>query len=207
MTAAQARALEVLSGRYCLSPGQTADPAAAFGRMAPLAVEVGFGMGQALVAMARARPDWNCLGIDVYRPGIGALLNACADAELDNVRVAEGDARDLVRDLPEASVDLVCVFFPDPWPKKRHHKRRLVTAEFAALLGSRLSPGGVLQLATDWQPYAEAMLEILKAAPELSNRHPGPGFAPRCSARPVTRFEARGRALGLRVWDLEFERR
>lgn len=206
MTVAQARALDLLAARYCVVPDELGDPAALFGRSAPLAVEVGFGMGQALATMARERPSWNWLGIDVYRPGIGALLNACEEAGLDNVKVAEGDARELVRRLPDGSVELVCVYFPDPWPKKRHQKRRLVDAEFVASLASRLRSGGTVRLATDWRPYAEAMLETLSEAEELFNRHPEDGFAPRNAERPMTRFESRGRALGHEVWDLEFER-
>jgi tRNA (guanine-N7-)-methyltransferase len=205
-TASQARALASLAPAYCLAPEQLAEPDLAFGRPAPLLVEIGFGMGHALLALAESNPTWNCLGIDVYRPGIGALLNGCHQRSLDNVRVAEGDARALLGRLPERSVHRLCVYFPDPWPKRRHHKRRLLNDAFAALLASRLESGGLIQTATDWQPYAAQMLEVLEAVAELRNVHGVRCFAPRNENRPVTRFEARGQRLGHAVYDLEFER-
>ncbi len=205
-TASQARALASLTPAYCLAPEQLADLDEAFGRPAPLVVEIGFGMGHALLALAASNPTWNCLGIDVYRPGIGALLNACKEQNLDNVRVAEGDARELLKRLPRRSVHRFCVYFPDPWPKTRHHKRRLLNDAFAALLASRLESGGLIQAATDWQPYAAQMLEVLEDVAELRNVHGVGRFAPRNENRPVTRFEARGQKLGHAVYDLEFER-
>lgn len=205
-TAAQARALESLAPTYCLAPEQLADPTRAFGRRAPLVVEIGFGNGRALLALAASNPTWNCLGIDVYRPGIGALLNGCEEQDLSNVRVAEGDARELLPHLPERSVARFCVYFPDPWPKKRHHKRRLLNAAFVAMLASRLESGGLIHAATDWQPYAEQMLEVLEGVGDLRNVHGAQHYAPRNENRPVTRFEARGQKLGHVVWDLEFER-
>ena len=205
-TPAQARALASLAPAYCLAEEQLAHPAQAFGRCAPLLVEIVFGSGDALLTLAASRPSWNCLGIDLYRPGIGALLNACEQRDLGNIRVAEGDARELLPRLPQRSVQRFCVYFPDPWPKKRHHKRRLLNAAFVALLGSRLETGGVVQAATDWQPYAEQMLQVLENATELRNVHGVHQYAARDENRPVTRFEARGAQLGHEVWDLEFER-
>ena len=205
-TAAQARALAALAPTYCLAEEQLADPTLAFGRCAPLLVEIGFGNGHALLALAGSEPSWNCLGIDVYRPGIGALLNACEQRELGNIRVAEGDARELLPRLPEGSVRQFCIYFPDPWPKRRHHKRRLLNSAFVASLASRLETGGLVQVATDWQPYAEQMLEMLEQTTDLRNVHGVQGYAPRNENRPVTRFEARGQKLGHAVWDLEFER-
>jgi tRNA (guanine-N7-)-methyltransferase len=205
-TPAQARALASLAPAYCLAEEQLADLAQAFGRRAPLLVEIGFGNGDALLTLAASHPSWNCLGIDLYRPGIGALLNACEQRDLGNIRVAEGDARELLPRLPQRSVQRFCVYFPDPWPKQRHHKRRLLNAAFVALLGSRLESGGVVQAATDWQPYAEQMLEVLENEAELRNVHGVRRYAARDENRPVTRFEARGAQLGHEVWDLEFER-
>jgi tRNA (guanine-N7-)-methyltransferase len=186
---------------------QPFDLGEAFGREAPLGVEIGFGMGHALAAWAAAAPDWNLLGIEVYEPGIGALLLALKQASLDNVRVAEADAAAFLAEaMAPASIDELRVFFPDPWPKKRHHKRRLIQDEFVALAASRLKAGGRLLLATDWQPYAEWMLEVLERS-TLENLAPsGSGFAPRAPERIVTRFEARGERLGHDVWDLSFRR-
>lgn len=205
-TASQARALASLAPAYCLAPEQLADPNQAFGRPAPLVVEIGFGMGHALLALAASNPAWNCLGIDVYRPGIGALLNGCKERNLDNVHVAEGDARELLTRLPQGSVHRFCVYFPDPWPKRRHHKRRLLNDAFAALLASRLESGGLIQAATDWQSYAAQMLKVLEDVAELRNVHGAHHYAPRNENRPVTRFEARGQKMGHAVYDLEFER-
>jgi tRNA (guanine-N7-)-methyltransferase len=207
MTRAQGRALETLYDSYCLpASGPRLDPADLFGRPAPVAVEVGFGMGHALVDLATARPDWNCIGIEVYRPGIGSLLNACRARALTNVRVLEGDARAAFRErFAPQSLHRVHVFFPDPWPKARHHKRRLIEPEFARLLASRLEPGGRLLLATDWEDYAHVMLEVLNAEPGLCNLAPDAGFSPQPAERPSTRFAERGLRLGHTVYDLVFE--
>jgi tRNA (guanine-N7-)-methyltransferase len=214
MTRGQARALASHRATFVspLSPTPV-DWSAEFGRDAPLGLEIGFGMGGALLEWAAACPHWNLLGIDVYQPGIGALLLGVESAELTNLRVIEGDARLAVAHaIAPESLDEVRIFFPDPWPKKRHHKRRLIQADFARLLVSRLRrggqsrEGGQLRLATDWQPYASAMREVLDAVASLQNAA-GDGFAPRPVERPLTRFEIRGRRLGHQVWDLAYRRR
>ncbi len=209
MTVAQARALRELLERYriplCSEP---VDWAAHFGRRAPLVLEIGFGMGHALLETAQRHPEWNCVGVEVYRPGIGALLNAVEAARLTNVRVIEGDARSVLANMvTEGTLDWVMVFFPDPWPKSKHHKRRLINAEFAALVGHRLSATGGLLAATDWEHYAEAMRDVLDAEPRLENLAGAGQFAARNEERPTTRFEARGVRLGHQVWDLAYRRR
>ena len=205
MTAAQARALDTLSHEYLLAlPDGPVGPstwAALFNRVAPLAIEIGFGNGAALAELALAHPDWNCVGVDVYRPGFGALMLACQRDGIDNVRIVETEAVSLLKRLEPASVHLVNVFFPDPWPKARHHKRRLVNAEFATAVAGCLEPGGTLYLATDWAPYAEQMLEILGAVPTLAG-----GTTERTASRPVTPFEAKGEAAGRAVVDLSYRR-
>ena len=180
MTRGQQRALREPGDALVQSPpGTLVDWAASFGRSAPLGLEIGFGMGHALLDWARAAPDWNLLGLEVYQPGIGALLLGIEQHDLTNVRVLEADANEaLEQRLAPASLDEVRIYFPDPWPKKRHHKRRLVQPAFVALLAARLRPGGRLLLATDWEPYAHWMLEVLEAAPALENLAPG-GFAER----------------------------
>lgn len=173
----------------------------AFGRSAPVAVEIGFGNGEALAQLAKARPDWNCVGVDVYRPGFGALLLACEREEIDNVRIVAGEALDFLRRLPSACLRRIDVFFPDPWPKHRHRKRRLVNAEFAVAAARCLEPGGRLSLATDWREYAEWMLAALNAQPALAG-----GVAPRRASRPVTPFERKALAAGRDVVDLAYRR-
>jgi tRNA (guanine-N7-)-methyltransferase len=208
MTRAQARALVELAPRYQLPLSETVcNWTAAFGRGAPLAMEIGFGMGHSLCDAAARNQGWNWIGVEVYRPGIGALLNALEAAGLDNVRIVEGDARRVLAQMvAPASLERVVVLFPDPWPKSKHHKRRLVNADFAALAASRLEPGGELRLATDWGEYAEQMLSVLDAQPGLANAA-GPGrFAAPSEERSPTRFEARGIRLGHRVWDLVYRR-
>ena len=180
--------------------------AALFGREAPVVLEIGSGMGEATVAMAAADPDRNYLAVEVHTPGIANLLAAVERLGLTNVRVARGDALDLVRQLPPGDrLDAVHAFFPDPWPKPRHHKRRLIQPAHVALLRSRLVPGGTLHCATDWAEYAEAMRATLTADPELVNAFPG--YAPRPAHRPVTRFERRAIRDGRPVFDLIFHRR
>jgi tRNA (guanine-N7-)-methyltransferase len=209
MTVAQARALRELLDRYRIAmSGEPVEWAAPFGRVAPLAVEIGFGMGHALLETAQRHPDWNCIGIEVYRPGIGALLNAVAAAELTNVRVIEGDARAVLANMvAEGTLYRAMVFFPDPWPKSKHHKRRLINAEFAALVARRLCVGGELQIATDWEHYAHAMRLVLDAEPSLESLAEPGQFPRRNSERPTTRFEARGLRLGHQVWDLAYRKR
>ena len=209
MTVAQARALRELLERYRIAlSSEPIDWAAHFGRTAPLVLEIGFGMGHALFETAQRHPEWNCLGVEVYRPGIGALLNAVEAARLTNVRVIEGDARAVLANMmPEGTLHRLIVFFPDPWPKSKHHKRRLINAEFATLAAQRLAAGGELLIATDWEHYADAMQVVLDAEPGLENVAGLGQFAARNEERPTTRFEARGVRLGHQVWDLAYRKR
>ena len=172
-----------------------------FGAPIPVVLEIGFGMGDSLAAMAAADPARGYLGIEVHTPGIGHLLTLIEDQELANVRVARGDAMELVHRLAPASLDAVHVFFPDPWPKARHHKRRLISPGNVALLRERLRPGGVLHCATDWPEYAESMAETLNADPALD-----PAGTDR-AARPETKFERRGKEAGRPITDLRYRRR
>jgi tRNA (guanine-N7-)-methyltransferase len=203
----QIRALAELAPRYVLPfEARPIDRLAAFGRHAPLVVEVGFGMGQATAAIAAAQPDVDFLGIEVHEAGVGALLQRIEAQGLRNLRLVRHDAVDVLQLMIEpASLAGIHVFFPDPWPKKRHWKRRLVQPPFAALAASRLAPGALLHCATDWEPYAEQMLEVLEAESRLENT--AVGFASRPALRPLTKFEQRGLALGHGVRDLVFRRR
>ena len=176
-----------------------------FGRDAPVVVEVGFGMGETTARIAQENPGVDYLGIEVHAPGVGSLLRQVEALGLANVRVVSHDAVEVLRDMvPPASLAGVHVFFPDPWPKKRHHKRRLVQPAFAALAASRLKPGGSIHVATDWEEYAQQVLEVLAATPGLVNT--AQGFAPRPATRPETKFERRGLKLGHGVWDVVFRR-
>lgn len=207
MTRAQARALGELTARYCLDPDRPLDVAETFGRVAPLGLEIGFGMGQALLDWAGQRPGWNLLGVEVYQPGIGSALLGLESRGLDNVRLLETPAEHLLESrLGAATLDEVRVFFPDPWPKKRHHKRRLIQPGFAALVAGRLRPGGLLWVATDWEDYAHWMADVLDAEPGLEAEAPESPREPG-DDRPVTRFEARGLRLGHQVWDLRYLRK
>ena len=203
----QARALAELAPRYVL-PYRTSvlDATAAFGRDAPLVLEIGFGMGQATAAIASARPDTDFVGIEVHEAGVGALLQCIESAALANLRIVRHDAVEVLQHMvAPGSLAGVHLFFPDPWPKKRHWKRRLVQPPFAALVASRLAPGGVFHAATDWQPYAEQMLHVLSAESLLENT--ANAYAERPAYRPLTKFEQRGLSLGHGVWDLVFRRR
>ena len=208
LTRAQARALRELLPRYGIGhPGPGLEPEAIFGRRAPLTLEIGFGNGEALLSAARAHPERDYLGVEVHRPGVGRLLNGLAEAALENVRVICADAAEVVRDrLPDDCLDACWIFFPDPWPKKRHHKRRLIQPGFAHALASRLKAGGILHLATDWTDYAEHMLEVLDAEPLLVNTAGRGRCSERPEWRPETRFEARGARRGHPVHDLVYER-
>lgn len=208
MTDGQREALEDLSPRYCLDhlPG-VINFTEAFGRAAPLSIEIGFGNGEALLTRCAARPEMNHLGIEVHRPGVGRVMMNAQVRALENMRVISHDAVDIIRhQIGPDSVDEFVIEFPDPWHKKRHHKRRLIQAGFVQLLCLRLKRGGVLRLATDWENYAEQMLQVLSAEDQLSNLAQAGGFVPRPESRPVTRFEARGTRLGHRVFDLAFRR-
>ena len=209
LTRGQARALESIGPDVLVSvpDGELLNPDALFGRSAPIGLEIGFGTGQALLDWAETAPDWNLLGIEVYEPGIGSLLKGIAERQLGNIRVLSEDAVALLEQVIPANVlQEVRIFFLDPWPKKRHHKRRLISPAFAALLVERMCPGGRLRLATDWQDYAEQMLIVLNAEPGLINEA-GDGFAERFDGRNITRFEARGQRLGHSVWDLSYLKR
>jgi tRNA (guanine-N7-)-methyltransferase len=208
MTPAQKRALEELWPRYGIEPEATpVDLLALFGRDAPCALEIGFGNGDNLAALATAHPERDFIGVEVHPPGVGHLLRKAAVANLANLRVVQQDAVEVLRErVAPGSLDAILVLFPDPWHKKRHHKRRLVNAQFAELAASRLREGGTLQLATDWTPYAEWMLEVLDATPTLRNRAADGRYVPRNPDRVRTRFEARGERLGHAVHDLCYER-
>ncbi len=179
---------------------------AAFGRAAPVILEIGFGMGESTATIAAGRPGENFLGVEVYPAGVGSLLLRVQAAGLENVRVIQHDAVEVVRDMiaPDRLAG-VHVFFPDPWPKARHHKRRLIQPAFVSLLASRIAPGGYLHCATDWEHYAQQMLQTLSAEPLLINT--AAAFAPRPDYRPLTKFEQRGIRLGHEVYDLVFRRR
>ncbi len=210
VTAGQRRAYEELvpaiSLAYQCGP---IDPLAIFGRSAPLVLEIGFGMGETTAAIAAAHPERDFLAVEVFIAGIGALARRAHEAGLTNVRIIEHDAVEVVREMiAPQSLHAVHVFFPDPWPKARHHKRRLIAQPFAGMLAQGLRPGGTLHCATDWRDYAEQMLSVLTQEPRLRNLHdqyaPGPQ-SPWCE-RPVTKFHQRGNRLGHGVWDLVFER-
>jgi tRNA (guanine-N7-)-methyltransferase len=178
-----------------------------FGRAGPRVLEIGFGMGQSLVEMARANANTNFIGIEVHKPGVGRLLHSLAEYGVENIRVYCHDAVEILRDcIPDASLDTVQIFFPDPWHKKRHNKRRLIQAAFVAQLVVKLKPGGALHLATDWEDYALQMMSVLSAADGLANTCGDGQFAQRPEHRPLTKFELRGERLGHGVWDLVFIR-
>jgi tRNA (guanine-N7-)-methyltransferase len=203
----QARALAELGPRYLL-PYQSGlvDLDAIYGRSAPKILEIGFGMGEGLAEIAAAHPENDYLGVEVHTPGVGALLKQVGERGLDNVRVIQHDAVEvLTHMLAPGSLAGVHIFFPDPWHKKRHNKRRLIQPPFVRLLAGRIAPGGYLHLATDWEDYALQMLEVLSAEPELANITDG--FSARPDTRPLTKFEQRGIRLGHGVWDLVFHKR
>lgn len=202
----QQRALDTLGPRFVLPMrAQPLDLPATFGRLAPVVLEIGFGMGDATAQIAAALPGTNFLGIEVHAPGVGALLKRIGELDLSNLRLIQHDAVEVLQQMiAPAALAGVHLYFPDPWHKKRHHKRRLIQPGFVALLASRLAPGGYLHCATDWQPYAEQMLEVLSADSLLVNTCAG--YAPRPPWRPLTKFETRGLKLGHGVWDLVFRR-
>jgi tRNA (guanine-N7-)-methyltransferase len=207
MGSGQQRALVELAPRFVVPyDARPLDAPALFGRHAPLVLEIGFGMGVATAQIAQVHPDIDYLGIEVHEPGVGALLLLIRQTGLTNVRIVQYDAVEVVQHMiAPGSLAGAHVYFPDPWPKKRHHKRRLIQPPFVSLLATRIAAGGYLHCATDWQPYAEQMLKVLSAEPLLANT--AAGFAPRPAWRPSTKFEQRGLALGHGVWDLLFQRR
>lgn len=208
ITEAQRRALENLWPIYGLEAGQALVPQSVFDREAPIIIEIGFGNGVSLARMAIESPDKDFVGIEVHRPGIGHLLLRLDEEEIPNVRVYCGDAVEILsEDIPDHSLDGINLFFPDPWPKIRHHKRRIVNADFTRLVARKLKQGGIFHAATDWEEYAHYMLEILGNCAELENPQIEGGFSPRSGNRPLTKFEARGERLGHGVWDMVFARR
>ena len=206
LTRGQARALENLWSVYGIDyQPQLLDLPGIFGRRAPLVLEIGFGNGDALLHSAQQHPENNFLGIEVHRPGVGSLLLRAEQSALKNLRVLRHDAVEVVEHcIEDHSLAEVRIFFPDPWPKKRHHKRRLVQGDFIHKLSRTLATDGRLHLATDWEEYAQQMLQVLCAERTLKNIHPDSKFAPRPESRPETRFEKRGQLLGHGVWDLLF---
>jgi tRNA (guanine-N7-)-methyltransferase len=208
ITEAQQRALTELWPKYGVAfTPEPLDTRALFQREAPRTLEIGFGNGENLVALAGAHPQRDFLGIEVHRPGVGRLLLALEARAVANVRIICHDAVEVLgQQIPPQSLDEILILFPDPWPKKRHHKRRLIQPPFAQLLESRLAHGGVLRVATDWQPYALEILATLDAMAGLQNLAADGGFVARPAERPPTRFEQRGERLGHQVWDLAFRR-
>lgn len=206
-TPAQARAIAELAPRFgiAFSRGRL-DLDRAFGRPAPKVLEIGFGMGEATASMAQAHPEIDIVGIEVHTPGVGALLRRLAELGIDNVRVIQHDAVEVIEHMiGDRTLDGVHIFFPDPWPKKRHHKRRLIQPGFVELLARRMKAGAILHVATDWEDYAQHILAVLKAEPLLENT--AAGYAARPTIRPLTKFEGRGLTLGHKVWDIIFRRR
>jgi tRNA (guanine-N7-)-methyltransferase len=207
LSVAQARAIEELSPRFCV-PYKKAplDLDLCFSRAAPAILEIGFGMGDSTASIAASMPDRNFIGVEVHTPGVGSLLKLIGEQGLENLRIIQHDAVEvLTHMIAPGSLAGVHVFFPDPWHKARHNKRRLIQAPLVSLLASRLAPGGYLHCATDWEDYAVQMLEVLSGEPALRNS--ADGYAPRPAYRPVTKFENRGLRLGHGVWDLVFEKR
>ncbi|NIP17361.1 MAG: tRNA (guanosine(46)-N7)-methyltransferase TrmB [Xanthomonadales bacterium] len=208
LTPAQQRALEELWPEFGIKPGdRPVESAELFGREAPLIVEIGFGNGEATWRMARNEADFDFIGIEVHEPGVGHLLQALKAQQVANVRIAKTDAVEFMHErLHDGSLSGVRIWFPDPWPKKRHHKRRIVQAEFVDLLARKMKTGAVLHLATDWQPYAEHMLEVMRATADFENLSPAGDYCERPDWRPVTKFEKRGDRLGHETRDLLFRR-
>lgn len=207
LSSAQERAIQEFGPQYCIPYlKQSLDFDQAFGRHAPTVLEIGFGMGETTAAIAAGMPQTNFIGVEVHTPGVGSLLKLIGEQGLQNLRLIQHDAFEVITHMiaPESLVG-VHVFFPDPWHKARHNKRRLIQSPFVQLLASRIAPGGYLHCATDWQDYAEQMLDVLSAEPSLENT--ADGYAPRPSYRPVTKFEKRGLRLGHGVWDVVFHKR
>lgn len=206
ISTAQQRAFHELSPRYVVPYSDAIlDWQQVFGRNAAKILEIGFGMGAATAHIARMQPTQDFLGVEVHTPGVGALMRLLDAESLSNVRIVQHDAVEVLRDMIEPGVlDGVHIFFPDPWPKKRHHKRRLIQPALLKLLASRIKVGGYLHLATDWQEYAQWMLEMLNAEPMLKNAFDG--YADKPAYRPETKFERRGLNLGHGVWDIVFHR-
>ncbi|MCW9089257.1 MAG: tRNA (guanosine(46)-N7)-methyltransferase TrmB [Gammaproteobacteria bacterium] len=208
LTPGQQRAMEVLFPRFGIETGeQLLNLEAVFGRHAPRILEIGFGNGESLAEIAKNHPQNDYIGIEVHRPGVGQLLMRIEEMGLSNVRVMCGDAVDILeQQIPDESLDALYLFFPDPWHKKRHHKRRQVQPAWAQLVHRKLKTGGTLHMATDWQHYAEQMLDVLSNLEGFRNLSTSGDYVPKPDYRPETRFERRGRGLGHGVWDLLFEK-
>lgn len=207
LTSGQQRALQDLWPRFGLETNATPDLDTVFGRTAPRTLEIGFGNGDALITMAANQPETDFIGIEVHRPGVGRLLLELEQRTLTNVRVIRADAVEVLEDwLPDDCLDRLLLFFPDPWHKKRHHKRRILQPAFLELLASKIKPGGILHMATDWENYAQQMLEVAEQSAAFCNCAGSGRFSPRPDYRPVTKFEQRGQRLGHGVWDLLYTR-
>jgi tRNA (guanine-N7-)-methyltransferase len=208
LTEAQQRAFKSLWPQYGLALGQQPlQFASIFGREAPVTMEIGFGNGEALAQLAARHPEEDFLGVEVHTPGVGHLMLKLAEQESSNVRILQTDAMELLRHhLPQASLHRVQLYFPDPWHKRRHHKRRIVQLAFADLIQQALSPGGVIHMATDWEDYARQMMAVFTQHRGFRNQAGKGNYSPRPETRPMTKFEQRGQRLGHGVWDLLFER-
>jgi tRNA (guanine-N7-)-methyltransferase len=208
ITAAQRNALEHLWSKYGVDPAEgRLDLYTLFGRHAPRILEIGFGMGEGLVSLAKGHTENDYLGIEIHRPGVGALLNKLESEHLRNVRIICADAVEILyRHIPDSSLEAIYLFFPDPWPKKRHHKRRLLQSAFVHLVGQKLKVDGVFHMATDWEDYAQHAMEVLSQIPIFVNTAGNGTFSPRPAYRPITKFEHRAHRLGQSVWDLVFVR-
>ena len=209
LTKGQESAMQSLWPQFGIEAADTElELAHLFGRTAPITLEIGFGNGESLLQMAQAAPDRDFLGIEVHTPGVGHLLKLMGDTGVTNIRVLNTDAVDILKQrIPAQSLDRVQLFFPDPWHKKKHHKRRIVQPEFVDLMSSRLSQGGVFHMATDWQHYAEYMVEVMQTRSDFQNLAENPPYSPRPATRPLTKFENRGLRLGHGVWDLLYQKR
>ncbi|HET9033259.1 MAG TPA: tRNA (guanosine(46)-N7)-methyltransferase TrmB [Dokdonella sp.] len=208
ITPAQSQAFDAHWSRFGLDHSdQVLDLDAIFPRQAPVVLEIGFGNGEQLLHASVHEPERNFIGIEVHRPGVGRLMNGLADAGVDNIRLSNHDAVEVIENqLGPSSLDEVRIYFPDPWPKKRHHKRRLIQTEFVELLASRVRQGGLLHLATDWAEYAEHMLEVVDSSPNWRNQAGLGAYSDTPTWRINTHFEKRGVRLGHGVWDLIYQR-
>ncbi len=210
LTSSQQHALDAFSSQWMLvfeTPEMQLDFQSVFGNQHPVVMEIGFGDGQCLLTMATAMPETNFLGIEVHRPGVGRLLQGISEKKLNQIRVISADAMDvLTRHISNGSLTGIHLFFPDPWHKKRHHKRRLVQPVFADLIAQKLKPSGYIHLATDWQDYAQHMLAVFNHHPQFINQSASGDFFQQATVRPRTKFETRGLKLGHGVWDLIFKR-
>lgn len=208
MTAGQQRGMDEFWPKWGLTLDQgMINPVEVFEREAPLVLEIGFGMGDSLLEQAKTMSEHNFIGIEVHTPGVGRLMAEAGDAGLTNLRAYEDDAIEILKQcIPDGSLDLLQLFFPDPWHKKRHHKRRIVQAEFAQLVRQKLKVGGRFHMATDWENYAEHMVEVMQQADGYENTATDGDYVPRPDSRPVTKFEKRGERLGHGVWDIIYRR-